>query len=182
MQGLRQSVQNYVNFLDRHKKLLPGLSEETRRLHLLKGLRPEIHKAVTERADIPETYRGVVHLATICEEAQKESRWRGQAHDSATPRTRESRSKNKPSHGGNDDVENPGQEIEPAGSKRCKFCKKLGHTESVCYAKHGKPGESSGPGATAAATSTNLNVVLASRLDTALKHISAEVAVHTPSG
>ncbi|KAI9801433.1 MAG: hypothetical protein M1826_005140 [Phylliscum demangeonii] len=70
----------------------------------------------------------------------------------------------------------------PESSDSCSHCKKTGHSELDCREKYGRSKGAASLKATLETPVTNLNAVLASRLETAPKHICAKVAVRTPCG
>ena len=73
-QERNQSVQAFVAYLDELEADLSDIGEEARRLNLLVKLRPELHRAITNYQDVPESRAAVITLAMRLEENQRQAR------------------------------------------------------------------------------------------------------------
>ncbi|KAI9775289.1 MAG: hypothetical protein M1816_005994 [Peltula sp. TS41687] len=70
-QHQNQTVSSFVNYIDQLEKDLPPIPEDMKRLRLMCAFRPEIELAIEQRADIPESRKGLITLAINIEGAHK---------------------------------------------------------------------------------------------------------------
>ncbi|KAI9778288.1 MAG: hypothetical protein M1816_004155 [Peltula sp. TS41687] len=70
-QHQNQTVSSLVNYIDQLEKDLPLIPEDKKRLRLMWAFRPEIILAIEQRADIPESRKGLITLAINIEGAHK---------------------------------------------------------------------------------------------------------------
>ena len=87
-QERNQSVQAFVAYLDELEADLPDIGEEARRLNLLVKLRPELHRAITNYQDVPESRAAVITLAMRLEENQRQARGHQQGPSLSREETR----------------------------------------------------------------------------------------------